>query len=92
MMNYQDWYGPFTNSFLIQLDNLSKNNSEKYVVKFTLKLPHNRRFRYTEFNYIYSELSHALQKRYPIGYEIVNLIPNSNDDHFIVVTIRIKVL
>ena len=92
MTNYMDWYGPFADSFSKQLQEISKNISQKTLVRFTLKLPWNNRFRYTEFDYIYVEVSRALRERYPIGCEIINLIPNANDDHFIEVTLRVNIV
>ena len=87
MLIYPEAYEPFCDSFLHQLQALSQTHAFEF--SFLLKLPSNRRFHYTKYHYIHKELSKALQIRYPLGFKIIRLLPDENDDHFIQVTIRI---
>lgn len=84
-------YGNFSDDFTTQLNTISSKNPQKTTIQFILKIPNGFRYHYTDFSFIYSELRLALQKRYPLGFEIINLIPSPHDDHYIQITLRIQI-
>lgn len=81
---------PFEESFTSQLNIIASKNPQTVRLKYTLKLPNQNRYHFVEFNHIYSELSKAFKKRYPLGFEIINLSPSSKDDHFINVILKVN--
>jgi len=81
---------PLENSFAEQLNTLSEKNPQMVRLKYTLKLPNQTRYHYSDPSYIQTELSKVLKKRYPLGFEIINLAPSSNDDHFINIVLQVR--
>ena len=81
---------PFEESFVSQLNALATNNPQSVCLRYTLKLPNQHRYQFVEFNHLYSELSKAFKRRYPLGFEIINLSPSSKDDHFINVVLKVN--
>ena len=73
----------FAESFNRQLQAILGSFIVDSFVKFSLALPSNHRFSYTDSEFLHNELNHSLKKFYPFGVKIVYITPNSNDDHFI---------
>lgn len=86
----QPHYPALELSFSEQLNTLSIKNPQTIRLRYTLKLPDQSRYLCLDPKHIHSELSKVFEKRYPLGFEIINLSPSSNDDHFINVILQIR--
>ena len=65
---YSYKYESFSPSFSKQLQFILQKKFKKTIIKTTLKLPFNYRFRYTNFNHIYSELTISLKEFHSTGF------------------------
>ena len=82
--------GVFTKHFDRQLQTSFEENSKNGFVTYSLSLPGNSRFSYTNKNFILQELFISLKKIYPQGVRLLYVQPHQNDDHIIEVGVLYK--